>query len=62
MKVIVNMPDDIKNLESAIIDFHKTLILEKINNLEVTDEDKKKVFKMILKKLATKNKKINPFV
>ncbi len=53
MKVIVNMPDDIRELESAIIDFHKTLILEKINNLEVTDEDKKKVFKMILKKLTT---------
>lgn len=51
MKVIVNMPEDIKNLESAIIDFHKALILEKIMSLEVTDEDKKKVFKMILETL-----------
>ena len=51
MKVIVNIPDDTKELESAIINFHKTLILEKIMSLEVTDEDKKKVFKMILKKL-----------
>ncbi len=51
MKVIVNMPEDNKNLESAIIDFHKALILEKIMSLEVTDEDKKKVFKMILETL-----------
>lgn len=51
MKVIVNIPEDNKNLESAIIDFHKALILEKIMSLEVTDEDKKKVFKMILETL-----------
>lgn len=54
MKVIVNLPqtdEDIKQLEQRVADFHATLLIEKIKQLDLTDKDKDKILNLILNKI-----------
>lgn len=54
MKVIVNLPqtdEDIKQLEQRVADFHATLLIEKIKQLDLTDKDKDKILNLILDKI-----------
>lgn len=54
MKVIVNYPifDDNKaELENRVADFHATLLIEKINHLNVKDSTKKELLNSIITNL-----------
>lgn len=56
MKVIVNLPqtdEDIKQLEQRVADFHATLLIEKIKQLDLTDKDKDKILNLILDKIKS---------
>lgn len=51
MQVIVNYPDTnetIKAFNDKFALFHATLLLEKIQNMDINIEDKEKIFKTIL--------------
>ncbi len=57
MRVIVNFPKEteaINELETRVAEFHATLVLEKIKQLNINDEDKEKVLKMVLDELYQK--------
>lgn len=57
MKVIVNLPEleeDKKELENRVADFHATLLIEKIKQLNINDVSKKKLLDLILKDLKEK--------
>lgn len=52
MKVFVNLPEseaDKEELENRVANFHATLLLEKIKQLNVNDTSKKKILDLILK-------------
>lgn len=51
MKVNVNYPeleDDMLELESRVADFRATLLIEKINHLNVKDSTKKEILNSII--------------
>lgn len=57
MKVFVNLPEleeDKIELENRIAEFHAILLVEKIKQLNISDVNKKKVLKEILKNLKEK--------
>ena len=57
MKVIVNLPEleeDKKELENRVADFHATLLIENIKQLDINDVSKKKLLDLILKDLKEK--------
>lgn len=57
MKVIVNFPeldDDKIELENRVADFHATLLLEKIKQLNLSDTSRKKIFNSVLEHLNEK--------
>ena len=52
MKVFVNLPElkeDKEELENRVANFHATLLIEKINQLNINDASKKKILDLILK-------------
>ena len=52
MKVFVNVPEldeDIDKLENRVANFHATLLIKKINQLNINDTSKKKILDLILK-------------
>lgn len=54
MRVIVNFPKEteaINELENRVAEFHATLVVEKINQLNIGDEDKEKLLKLVLEEL-----------
>jgi len=58
MKVIVNFPElenDKTELENRVADFHATLMIEKIKQLNINDESKKNLLNSILKHLKEKS-------
>lgn len=57
MKVIVNLPktkDDITELNNRVANFHATLLINKIQSLNIDDKSKKKVLDNILIDLKNK--------
>ncbi len=57
MKVFVNFPEleeDKKELENRVAQFHATLLIEKIKQLNINDTSKKKLLNLILKNLKEK--------
>lgn len=57
MKVFVNLPETKENkieLENRVADFHATLLIEKIRQLNINDTYKKKLLDLILKDLKDK--------
>ena len=57
MKVIVNLPEleeDKKELENRVANFHATLLIEKIRQLNINDASKKKILDLILKDVKEK--------
>lgn len=51
MKLFVNLPEDNEELENRIADFHATLLIEKIKQLNINDEHKKKVLDLTLENI-----------
>ncbi len=51
MKLFVNLPEDNEELENRIADFHATLLMEKIKQLNINDEHKKKVLDLTLENI-----------
>ena len=52
MKVFVNLPEleeDKEELENRVANFHATLLIEKIRELNIRDSSKKKILDLILK-------------
>ena len=59
MKVIVNLPEleeDKKELENRVADFHATLLIEKIKQLNIKDASKRELLNSILEHLKDKEK------
>lgn len=57
MKVFVNLPDTKENkieLENRVANFHATLLIEKIRQLNVNDTYKKELLNLILQDLKGK--------
>ena len=57
MRVIVNLPEteeDIKELENRVADFHATLLIEKMKQLNINDKLKEKILNMILEDMKEK--------
>ena len=57
MKVIVNLPEleeDKLELENRVADFHATLLIEKINQLNINDVSKKELLNSVLEHLKEK--------
>ena len=57
MKVFVNLPEleeDKEELENRVANFHATLLIEKINQLNINDASKKKILDLILKAVKGK--------
>lgn len=57
MKVIVNLPEleeDKEKLENRVANFHATLLIEKIRQLNINDASKKKILDLILKDVKEK--------
>ncbi len=57
MKVFVNLPEleeDKEELENRVANFHATLLIEKINQLNINDASKKKILDLILKDVKEK--------
>lgn len=57
MKVIVNLPEleeDKKELENRVADFHATLLIEKIKQLNISDASKKELLNSVLEHLKEK--------
>ncbi len=57
MKVIVNLPEleeDKEELENRVADFHATLLIERIRQLNISDASKKKILDLILKDVKEK--------
>ena len=51
MKLFVNLPEDNEELENRIADFHATLLMEKIKQLNINDKHKKKVLDLTLENI-----------
>lgn len=52
MKVFVNLPElqeDKEELENRVANFHATLLIEKIKQLDINDASKKKLLNLIFK-------------
>lgn len=59
MKVIVNLPEleeDKKELENRVADFHATLLIENIKQLNINDASKRELLNSILGHLKDKEK------
>jgi len=59
MKVIVNLPEleeDKKELENRVADFHATLLIEKIKQLNINDASKKELLNSVLEHLKDNKK------
>lgn len=57
MKVIVNLPEleeDKLELENRVANFHATLLIEKINQLNISDVSKKELLNSVLEHLKEK--------
>ncbi len=57
MKVFVNLPEleeDKEKLENRVADFHATLLIEKIKQLNISDVSKKKLLNSVLEHLKDK--------
>ena len=57
MKGFVNLPEleeDKEELENRVANFHATLLIEKINQLNINDASKKKILDLILKDVKGK--------
>lgn len=57
MRVFVNLPElaeDKEELENRVANFHATLLIEKIRELNVSDASKKKILDLILKDVKEK--------
>lgn len=57
MKIIVNLPElekDKLELENRVAKFHATLLIEKINQLNISDVLKKKLLNLVLEHLQEK--------
>ncbi len=57
MKVVVNLPEreeDKKELESRVVFFHATLLIERIKQLKISDKSKQKILDLILQDLKEK--------
>lgn len=58
MKVIVNFPkesDGLNELEDRVAEFHAILVVEKIKQLSITDDDKEKMLRLVLDNLKNKS-------
>lgn len=51
MKVFVNYPENMDELNSKVAEFHATLLLEKIRQTNVDDKTKQKLLDTILEKM-----------
>lgn len=51
MKVFVNYPENINELNSKVAEFHATLLLEKIKQTNVDDKTKQELLDKILEQL-----------
>ena len=57
MKVFVNLPEleeDKEKLENRVADFHETLLIEKIKQLNISDVSKKKLLNSVLEHIKDK--------
>lgn len=57
MKVFVNLPEleeDKEELKNRVANFHATLLIEKIRQLNINDASKKKILNLILKDVKEK--------
>lgn len=57
MKVFVNLPEleeDKLELENRVADFHATLLIEKIKQLNISDASKKELLNSVLEHLKEK--------
>lgn len=57
MKVFVNLPEleeDKEELENRVANFHATLLIEKVRELNINDTSKKKILDLILKDVKEK--------
>lgn len=57
MKVFVNFPDleeDKEELENRVANFHATLLIEKIKQLNISDASKKELLNSVLEHLKEK--------
>ena len=57
MKVFVNLPEleeDKKELENRVADFHATLLIQKIKQLNISDVSKKELLNSVLEHLQEK--------
>lgn len=57
MKVFVNLPEleeDKEELENRVANFHATLLIEKIKQLNINDASKKKLLDLILRDVKEK--------
>lgn len=57
MKVFVNLPEleeDKKELENRVADFHATLLIQKIKQLNISDVSKKELLNSVLEHLKEK--------
>lgn len=48
MKIFVNLPENNEELENRLADFHATLLIQKIKQLNINDISKNKLLKLIL--------------
>ena len=59
MKVFVNLPEleeDKEELENRVANFHATLLMEKIKQLNISDVSKKNLLNSVLEHLKDKEK------
>ena len=57
MRVIVNLPEteeDTQELENRVADFHATLLIEKLKQLNINDKSKENILNLILEDLKEK--------
>lgn len=57
MKVFVNLPEleeDKKELKNRVADFHATLLIQKIKQLNISDVSKKELLNSVLEHLKEK--------
>lgn len=56
MQIFVNLPEYNEELENRLADFHATLLIQKIKQLNINDISKNKLLQLILAELKLKKR------